>query len=121
MNLDPILVWPEVLDATGTTKRVVTANDVLGLIKSCVSTAEEADLVNALRQSLRQSGGVLKTFAQGIGAGRSLTHAYPGGRWHPSAANRGRVGRTRRSDEELRRDHAGRRRTRTYGGHLSRC
>lgn len=63
MNLDPILVWPEVLDATGTPKRVAAANSVLGLIKLCVSTAEDADLADAMRQSLRQSGGVLKTFA----------------------------------------------------------
>lgn len=63
MNLDPILVWPEVLDATGSPKRVAAANAVLGLIKSCVSTSEDADLVDAMRQSLRQSGGVLKTFA----------------------------------------------------------
>lgn len=63
MTLDPILVWPEVLDATGTPKRVAAANAVLNLIKSCVSTAEDADLVDAMRQSLRQSGGVMKTFA----------------------------------------------------------
>jgi len=60
MNLDPILVWPEVLD---TPKRVAAANAVLNLIKLSVSTAEDADLVDAMRQSLRQSGGVLKTFA----------------------------------------------------------
>lgn len=63
MNLDPILVWPEVLDATGTPKRVAAANAILNLIKSCVSTAEDVDLVDAMRQSLRQSGGVMKTFA----------------------------------------------------------
>lgn len=63
MALDPILVWPEVLDATGTPKRAAAANAVLRLIKSCVSTDEDTDLVDAMRQSLRQSGGVLKTFA----------------------------------------------------------
>lgn len=63
LSLDPILVWPEVIDATGTAKRVAAANAVLGLLKSCNSTAEDADLVDAMRQSLRHSGGVMKTFA----------------------------------------------------------
>ena len=62
LSLDPVLVWPEVLDVVGSPERVATANAMIGLIKECHTAIDERALVTALRQSAK-SLGVLEVFA----------------------------------------------------------
>lgn len=64
MALDPILAWREVLDATGSPKRVAAANAMLAMIRACLSTSDEEELVTDMRRSLGQSGGALSAFAK---------------------------------------------------------
>ena len=64
MALDPVLAWREVLDATGSPKRVAAANAMLTMIRACLSTSDEEELVTDMRRSLGQSGGALSAFAK---------------------------------------------------------
>lgn len=63
MNLDPVLLWPEILAVTGSPRRVAAANNLLSLIRACHSSICEEDLVSALRDSLKD-GGTIDTFAR---------------------------------------------------------
>ncbi|MEL6059444.1 hypothetical protein [Methylobacterium sp. DCY52] len=63
MNLDPVLLWPEILAVTGSPRRVAAANNLLSLIRACHSSISEEDLVSAMRDSLKD-GGTIETFAR---------------------------------------------------------
>jgi hypothetical protein len=64
MALDPILAWREILDATGSPKRVAAANAMLAMIRACLSMHDDEELVAAMRRSLGQSGGAMSAFAK---------------------------------------------------------
>lgn len=51
-TLDPILLWPEVVRATSTPQQVSAANALLGLLRACVSTATDEEMVLTMRRSL---------------------------------------------------------------------
>lgn len=63
MNLDPVLLRPEILAVTGSPRRVAAANNLLSLIRACHSSVSEQDLVRTMRESLKD-GGTIETFAR---------------------------------------------------------
>lgn len=63
LTLDPLLLWPEILSATGTPKRALAANGMVKLIREVHSAVDEQALVTAMRQSFK-SLGVLEAFAK---------------------------------------------------------
>lgn len=63
LNLDPVLVHPEIVGVIGTPERIRAANDLMALIRACHTALNERDLVTAMRQSV-SSLGVLEAFAR---------------------------------------------------------
>lgn len=62
-GLDPVLVWPEVIDTIRTKEQVQRANALMALLRASISTHSDEDLVHAMRKSL-SSRSVLETFAR---------------------------------------------------------
>jgi hypothetical protein len=66
MTLDPTLVWPEIVTSVRTPQQVAASNAMLAMIRACLSTSNEEELVVAMRRSLGQSGGALSVFAKRV-------------------------------------------------------
>jgi hypothetical protein len=63
LTLDPILIQPEVLGVVGTPQRVAAANGLIRLIRACHTSVDNADLITAMRRSLRSTG-LMEAFAK---------------------------------------------------------
>jgi hypothetical protein len=64
-NLDPVLVWPEVVRRMGTIQQIERANALLKLMRETATHATDEELVAAMRQSLG-GGNPLDAFARKI-------------------------------------------------------